>query len=64
MLTCAVMPDLLIAVNVKFVIMMGELKKVVSQNLKCLSSKITSPIRMNHTKNYGSQSLPFLFHYK
>jgi len=41
-LTCAIMLDLLIAVYVQFVIMLQELKKVLRQNLKCLSSKITT----------------------
>ena len=44
----------------KFMIILTELQKVLSQELKCLSSKgYNNPIRMNCTKNYGYESLTF-----
>jgi hypothetical protein len=41
-LTYDVMLDLLIVVYAQFVIMLAELKKVLSKDLKCLCSKITT----------------------
>jgi len=42
LLTYAIMLDSLILVHVQFVIMLIELKKVLSQELKCLCSKTTT----------------------
>jgi len=42
MLTFAIMLDSLIVAYVKFVIILTELKEVLSQELKCLCSKTTT----------------------
>jgi len=52
--TYAIILDSLVIVYVQFVIMLIELQKVLSQELKCLCSKTyPSFIGMNHTKNLG-----------
>jgi len=55
----------LIVVYVQFVIMLTELKKVLSQELKRLYvyQDYHSPIRMNCTRNCGCKPLTFLLHY-
>jgi len=58
LLTYAVMFDPLTVVNVQFVIMLTELNK----SAKSGTRDYHSPIRMNHTKNYGCESLTFLVH--
>jgi len=57
------MLDLFIVVYIQFVIMMIKLEKVLRQELKCLCRKdYHSPIGVNHTENYGCESLTFLLH--
>ena len=56
LLAYAIMLDSLIAVYVQFVIMLMELKKVLSQVLKCLFVDYHSLIRIN---NYGCESYIF-----
>jgi hypothetical protein len=48
MLTCVIMLDLLIEAYVQFATMLTELRKVLSQSLKCLlqSQDYQSPIGM------------------
>jgi hypothetical protein len=54
LLTYAVMLDLFIVVYLQFVIMVIELEKVLSQELKCLCSKdYHCSVGVNHTENYG-----------
>jgi len=61
LLTCAVMLDSLIVAYLQFVIVVTELKKVLSQEVKCLCSEITTVLsEMNCTKNYGCESHTFL----
>jgi hypothetical protein len=57
-MTYAAMLDLLIIMYVQFMIMLTELKTVLSHELQSLFEQqdYQSPIRMNCTKNYGCKS--------
>jgi len=63
LLTYAVMLDLLLEAQVQFLIMLVELKKVLSQELKCCV-EVARLLQANQTavpKNNGCESLTFLF---
>jgi hypothetical protein len=52
----------LIVVYIQFVIMLVELQKMLTQELKCLLQGYPSPIRMNHTINYRCESIMYVLH--
>jgi len=63
LLTYGVVLELLIVVYIQYVIMVTELQKVLSQELRCLCSKsYHCPIKAKHAKNYGCESLTVLMH--
>jgi hypothetical protein len=59
-----IMLDTFILVYIPFVMILIEIKKVLSQELKCfyIQQEYHSPIRMNKTQNYKCESLTFLMH--
>jgi len=55
--------DFLIVAYVQFMVLLKELQKVLSQQLKCFLEQVYhSPIGMNSSKNYGCESVTFLSH--
>ena len=53
--TYARMLELLTVAHKQFVIMLTDLKQVLSHELNCLYNKTTSHNGINHTKNYGCE---------
>jgi len=65
LLTYGIMLDLLIVVCKQHMIMLIELQKVSKSGPEVFVYQVYhSPVGMNHTKNYGCESLIFLLHYK
>jgi hypothetical protein len=64
LLTYAIMLDSVIVAYIQFMMMLTELKKVLSQELIFLfvQQDYYIPIGMNCTKNCESLALTFLFH--
>ena len=63
LLTYDIMLDSLTIACIQYVIIVIELQKVLSQELKCLCSKSDHcPIGTKRTKHYGCESLTILLH--